>query len=197
MAVDGDRFQAALDFIDNRSNYAQGSISGPSSSSGGVELGLLRTRALLDALGSPDRAYPIVHIAGTKGKGSTAAYVAAIGKAAGYRTGLSTSPHLHSFRERIAIGGSLISRNDFGRIGSLVQSTTEQPGAKRPRVGPRYGVRVGDRDGTTRVCRCGMRPGRCRSRNRRDLRRNECSHPDGVDYHTAGPGAHANSWRHH
>lgn len=135
MPVGGDKFQATLDFIDDRSNYARGSISGPSSSSGGLELGLVRTRALLDALGSPDRGYPIVHIAGTKGKGSTAAYVAAIGQAAGYCTGLSTSPHLHSFRERIAIDGHPISRDDFGRIGSIVQSTTGSLERNSPELG--------------------------------------------------------------
>lgn len=135
MPVGGEKFQATLDFIDDRSNYARGSISGPSSSSGGLELGLVRTRALLDALGSPDRGYPIVHIAGTKGKGSTAAYVAAIGQAAGYRTGLSTSPHLHSFRERIAIDGHPISRDDFGRIGGIVQSTTENLERNSPELG--------------------------------------------------------------
>ncbi len=135
MSVIGDRFQAALDFIDDRSNYARGSISDPSSSSGGPQLGLVRTRALLDALESPDRAYPIVHIAGTKGKSSTAAYVAAIGLAAGYRTGLSTSPHLHSFRERIAINGHPISRDDFGRIGEVVQSTTERLERNAPELG--------------------------------------------------------------
>lgn len=67
-----------------------------------------RMRALNARLGFPHRAYPSLHIAGSKGKGSTAAMTTAILQAAGYRTGLYTSPHLHSFRERIRIDGRLI-----------------------------------------------------------------------------------------
>src|SRR5829696_5495693 len=60
-----------------------------------------RTRALLDLAGSPDRALRIVHVAGTKGKGSTIAYLEAIVRAAGWRAAAYTQPHLHSYRERI------------------------------------------------------------------------------------------------
>jgi len=67
-------------------------------------------RRLLEALGNPHRRYAVVHIAGTKGKGSTAAMAEAILRAAGYRTGLYTSPHLHTMRERIRIGGTPIPR---------------------------------------------------------------------------------------
>jgi len=135
MSSGEDEYQQALDFVEARSNYARGFISIPSSRSGGPELGLLRIRALLDALGTPDRAYPIMHIAGSKGKGSTGAFAAAIGRATGYRTGLSTSPHLHSFRERIAIDGSPILREDFARIGATVQVTTESIERHRPELG--------------------------------------------------------------
>lgn len=69
---------------------------------------LERMRELCRRLGHPENDYPTLHIAGSKGKGSTAAMVAAILQAAGYRTGLYTSPHLHSFRERIRINGELI-----------------------------------------------------------------------------------------
>ncbi len=67
-------------------------------------------RRLLEELGNPHRRYAVVHIAGTKGKGSTAAMAEAILRAAGYRTGLYTSPHLHTMRERIRIQGELIPR---------------------------------------------------------------------------------------
>lgn len=130
-----DRFRAALDFIDARSNFARGFITSPASSTGGHELDLVRTRALLDVLGSPDRAYPIIHIAGSKGKGSTAAFAAAIGKAAGYRTGLSTSPHLHSFRERMSIDGSPIARGSFGDVGMAVLAATNQLELSQPASG--------------------------------------------------------------
>jgi dihydrofolate synthase/folylpolyglutamate synthase len=68
-----------------------------------------RMRGLLARLGDPQRKFPSLLIAGTKGKGSTAAICESILRSAGYRTGLYTSPHLHSFRERIRVGGELIS----------------------------------------------------------------------------------------
>ncbi|MEZ4531575.1 MAG: folylpolyglutamate synthase/dihydrofolate synthase family protein [Thermomicrobiales bacterium] len=128
-------YASALAFIEARSNYARGSISSPSSSTGGPQMGLIRTRALLDALGAPDRAYPIVHIAGSKGKGSTSAFLATIGKAAGYRTGLSTSPHLHSFRERMAIDGMSIDQAEFAHIANQVRNATETIELERPEFG--------------------------------------------------------------
>lgn len=74
-----------------------------------AEFNLPRTQALLDLLGNPQRRYPSVMIAGTKGKGSTAAMVEAILRAGGLRTGLYTSPHLHTFRERIQVDRALIT----------------------------------------------------------------------------------------
>jgi dihydrofolate synthase/folylpolyglutamate synthase len=65
---------------------------------------------LMEALGNPQQAARSVHIAGTKGKGSTAAMVASVLTAAGYHTGLYTSPHLSDLRERIRIDGRMISR---------------------------------------------------------------------------------------
>jgi dihydrofolate synthase/folylpolyglutamate synthase len=63
---------------------------------------------LLQRLGNPHRRFRCIHIAGTKGKGSTAAIIESILRHAGYRTGLFTSPHLHTFRERIRLNGQLI-----------------------------------------------------------------------------------------
>ncbi|MEI7642810.1 MAG: folylpolyglutamate synthase/dihydrofolate synthase family protein [Chloroflexales bacterium] len=74
-----------------------------------AEFNLPRTQALLDLLGNPQRRYPSIVIAGTKGKGSTAAMVEAIVRASGLRTGLYTSPHLHTFRERIQVDRVLIT----------------------------------------------------------------------------------------
>ncbi len=71
---------------------------------------LERMHELCTRLGNPQNQYPSVHIAGSKGKGSTAAMTASILQTAGYRTGLYTSPHLHTFRERIRIDGQLISQ---------------------------------------------------------------------------------------
>src|SRR5512139_2379246 len=79
-------------------------------------LSLNRVNHLLDRLGRPDRAYRSIHIAGTKGKGSTAAMVESCLRAAGYRTGFYTSPHLHTFRERMCVNNQYISREEFARL---------------------------------------------------------------------------------
>ncbi|MFL5802141.1 MAG: bifunctional folylpolyglutamate synthase/dihydrofolate synthase [Roseiflexaceae bacterium] len=78
-----------------------------------AELNLPRTSALLAALGEPQRSLRSVVIAGTKGKGSTAAMIEAITRAAGLRTGLWTSPHLHSYRERIQVDRALITQAEL------------------------------------------------------------------------------------
>jgi len=67
-----------------------------------------RMRRFLELLGHPDQAYPIVHVVGTKGKGSTAAMIAAGLRAAGPRVGLFTSPHLVDYRERVRVDGRMI-----------------------------------------------------------------------------------------
>jgi dihydrofolate synthase/folylpolyglutamate synthase len=75
---------------------------------GEVKWGLDRTGRMLASLGDPHRAYPVLHVAGTNGKGSVARIWASILRAAGLRTGLYTSPHLISFRERILVNGTPI-----------------------------------------------------------------------------------------
>ena len=70
---------------------------------GGFKFGLERTRALLEALGSPHRAYPVIHVAGTNGKGSSLATGEALLLGRGLRVGKYTSPHLVDFRERILV----------------------------------------------------------------------------------------------
>lgn len=70
-----------------------------------------RIRAVLEALGNPQQTWPAVHVGGTNGKGSTAAMIASASSAAGYRTGLYTSPHLHSLRERIQLDGQPIAED--------------------------------------------------------------------------------------
>src|SRR6266704_1471017 len=68
---------------------------------------------LLDRLADPHLGRRTVHITGSKGKGSVAAMVESVLRAAGYRTGLYTSPHLHSYRERVQINGEPITREGF------------------------------------------------------------------------------------
>src|SRR5579872_3732945 len=74
---------------------------------------LAHMRALTEALGHPERRFPSVIVAGTNGKGSTAATLASILRNAGYSTGLYTSPHLMRVNERIAIDGEPISDPEF------------------------------------------------------------------------------------
>lgn len=95
-------YQQALD-------YLYGYIL-PTAPLADVESRYARARALLRAVGDPHTAFPSVVIAGTKGKGSTTAMIAAICRAAGLRTGMWTSPHLHSYRERIQVDGVPISQ---------------------------------------------------------------------------------------
>ena len=77
---------------------------------------LRRMEALLSRLGDPHLGIPTVHIAGTKGKGSTAAMCASVLSQQGYRTGLYTSPHLHTFRERIRLDGLPVSEETFAAL---------------------------------------------------------------------------------
>ena len=87
---------------------------------------LENTSVLLERLGRPDRAYPTVHIAGTNGKGSTAAFVESILRDAGFRTGLNTSPHLERINERFRINGQEIGDEHFAAAFTRIYSVIEQ-----------------------------------------------------------------------
>ena len=87
---------------------------------------LAHMRVLLAALDNPERHFPSVLIAGTNGKGSTAATLGSILRASGLRTGLYTSPHLVRINERIQIGGEQISDHDFALVHDLVDRTAER-----------------------------------------------------------------------
>jgi dihydrofolate synthase/folylpolyglutamate synthase len=91
-----------------------------------AKLGLERIETLLDALGRPQDAFQSVHIAGTNGKGSTAAMVEAGLRAAGFRTGLYTSPHLVRINERIQVSGAEISDPDFCGVFETVRASVEK-----------------------------------------------------------------------
>jgi dihydrofolate synthase / folylpolyglutamate synthase len=81
---------------------------------------------LAERLGRPDRAYPSVHIAGTNGKGSTAALLESILRHAGYRTGLNTSPHLEKINERLRINGEEIGDDAFAEIFTRIHVFIEE-----------------------------------------------------------------------
>lgn len=81
---------------------------------------LRNVERLLARMGDPHRRRGTVHVAGTKGKGSTAAMVESIARAAGYSTGFYSSPHLHSFCERIRRDGNPVSRERFAELTDAV-----------------------------------------------------------------------------
>lgn len=82
---------------------------------------LARMRELMARLGDPQQAYPTLHIAGTKGKGSVSALCASALKAAGYKTGLYTSPHLQEYTERIQVDGQEISKRELVDLVDLIK----------------------------------------------------------------------------
>lgn len=91
-----------------------------------IKLGLRNTELLLNALDNPQLAFQSVQIAGTNGKGSTAAMLDAICRAAGIKTGLYTSPHLVSMTERIKFSGSEITPEEFAASATRVREVSEQ-----------------------------------------------------------------------
>lgn len=102
-------YQKALDYIYSFVDYSltRGLRFTPD------KFNLDRIRRLLELIGNPHALYPIIHVAGTKGKGSTAAMIASALRASGLKTGFYTSPHLQEYTERIQVNGVDISRADF------------------------------------------------------------------------------------
>jgi len=92
----------------------------------GAKLGLERMRALLAALDNPERSQRFVHVAGTNGKGSTSAMIAAALHQSSQRTGLYTSPHLVAPTERINLKGNDVTKEDFAAAFSIVHDISEQ-----------------------------------------------------------------------
>ena len=91
-----------------------------------AEFNLDRMRDLMHLLGDPQNDYPIIHIAGSKGKGSTAAFTASALRAADYRVGLYTSPHLQDFTERMQINGVPIPQDEFAALVEEIKPSVAQ-----------------------------------------------------------------------
>lgn len=106
------RFEQRLQWLYDRQKY-------------GWKLGLENVRDLMRALEEPHQHFATVHIAGTNGKGSVAAMLAAILMAMGYKTGLYTSPHLCSVTERLQLNGRPISESEFAQCADNVKSAAE------------------------------------------------------------------------
>jgi dihydrofolate synthase/folylpolyglutamate synthase len=109
-------YQDALDYLFARTT-------------GGFKFGLERTAALLEHLGNPHRAYPTLHVAGTNGKGSSVATMAALLEAKGERVATYTSPHLVDFRERMIVAGEPIPAEDVIDFISRYTPVIEEIGA--------------------------------------------------------------------
>jgi len=103
------QYDQALDYLYSFVDYSLKHISELAK----AEFNLDRMFALMEELGNPQQKYPIIHVAGTKGKGSVAALCASALRAAGYKTGLYTSPHLWDYVERIQINGEPISHEQL------------------------------------------------------------------------------------
>lgn len=104
-------YQQALDYLDEIIRA-------------GIKYDLNNVRRLLQLLGNPQQSYPVISVAGTNGKGSTAAFLESILTEAGYRAGLNTSPHLVSPRERLRINRQIADPEEFARaVGQVAEAT--------------------------------------------------------------------------
>lgn len=103
------RYNQALDYLYSFVDYSLKH----SSELAKADFNLDRMFALMESLGEPQKKYPIIHVAGTKGKGSVSALCASALRAAGYKVGLYTSPHLEDYTERIRVNGEPISHEQL------------------------------------------------------------------------------------
>ncbi len=116
------RHAAVLEFLFGRINYERVAVL----PYGERQLKLDRMRTLLHRLGNPDAGIPIVHVAGTKGKGSTSALIAAILHAAGYDVGVYSSPHLERLEERFSVNGQPCSPEELVALVDRIRPVIQQ-----------------------------------------------------------------------
>src|SRR5579884_3107095 len=113
-------YQEALAYLYSLSDFERGSPFNRQ-----PEQNLPREARLLELLGNPQQSYSCTLIAGTKGKGSTAACIERVLREAGLRTGLYTQPDLHTFRERMRVNGQLINEQEVGELMPEVRTAVE------------------------------------------------------------------------
>jgi len=123
-------FRSAVNFLDSLTNYERSARTPYNANN----FGLSRTNRLLAALGNPHNNFKTVHIAGTKGKGSTAAMLMEMLRGCGLKVGLYSSPHILNIRERILVDSEMVSEPDFVKLVSAVSEAS----AKARVAGPTY-----------------------------------------------------------
>ena len=106
-------YQEALGYLRNLTTF-------------GMNLGLDRIRKLTELLGDPHKKLKVVHIGGTNGKGSTASMLSSVLAESGYKVGLFTSPHIHSYRERFRINGEMISHHEVAALITMIKPLLEK-----------------------------------------------------------------------
>src|SRR5215470_9805031 len=114
-------YQEALSYLHSFADYERGGKYSRKD-----DENIEREAALLELLGNPHYQYSNTLIAGTKGKGSTAAYIERVLREAGIRTGLYTQPDLHTFRERIRVNGELIREQDVAQLIPEIRVAVEE-----------------------------------------------------------------------
>jgi len=127
-------YAEAIEFLLGRINFERA----PAGSYTFREFKLDRMRQLLERIGNPQERIPVVHVAGTKGKGSTTTMISAILSAAGYGTGTFTSPHLDKFEERLAVDGQHPTEADIVRLVNQVGPATAELEQLGEGMGPTF-----------------------------------------------------------
>ena len=115
-----EKYQEALDFLYSFIDYSLKR----NFRNAAEKFNLDRMRVFLQHLGNPQNDYGIIHVAGTKGKGSVSAICASVLSAQGYRTGLYTSPHMVAFTERIRIDEQLIHKEELIELVEVLRPVT-------------------------------------------------------------------------
>jgi dihydrofolate synthase/folylpolyglutamate synthase len=134
MAQTLDTYEQAIEFLYGRINYERALPDAYSS----ADFKLDRMRRFLEACGNPHEKLPAIHVAGTKGKGSTCAMLAALTAAAGLRTGLYISPHLVRFEERMTVNGVALPPADLVRLVNGLQRLIAEMDRSPARMHPTY-----------------------------------------------------------
>ena len=127
-------YEQAVEFLFGRINYER--LNSDLYSAGDFKLD--RMARLLERIGNPQNDIPVVHVAGSKGKGSTSAMIAAGLSSSGRRTGLFTSPHVEAFEERMTVDGVQPTQAEMTRLINEIAKIVRQIEAEPGRISPTY-----------------------------------------------------------